>query len=96
MIYLNKSKNGIKLYNRLGNFFRLIGDATQSIECFRKALHLEPFNSDVLLNTARLLYKLKYYDDAIYLIKKSLDYARSDRVPWLVRKCKLLCFIGSY
>ena len=61
----------------------MIGNAWQSVECFRKALYIEPYNSDVLINTARLLLKLKYYDDAIFLTRKSLEYIRSDRSPWL-------------
>ena len=71
------------LYNRIGNFYRIVGDAYQSIECFRKALQFEPHNSDVLINTARLLYKLKHYEDSIFLVKKSLEYIRPNRLPWL-------------
>jgi tetratricopeptide (TPR) repeat protein len=58
----------------------LTGDAPNALECFRKALYLEPHNSDVLINAARLLYKLKLYDDAIYLTQKSLEYVRQDRL----------------
>jgi tetratricopeptide (TPR) repeat protein len=61
----------------------MIGDAHNAIECFRKALYLEPYNSDVLINTARLLLKLQNYDDALYLTRKSLNYIRSNRLPWL-------------
>lgn len=78
-----KKLNGVKLYNRIGNYYRIIGNAHQSIECFRKALVIEPHNSDVLINLARLLLKLKFYDDAIFLTRKSLEYIRSDRSPWL-------------
>lgn len=84
IIKMKKKKlNGVKLYNRIGNFYRIIGNAHQSIECFRKALVIEPHNSDVLINLARLLLKLKFYDDAIFLTRKSLEYIRSDRSPWL-------------
>ena len=58
----------------------MTGDAPNALECFRKALYLEPHNSDVLINAARLLYKLKLYDDAIYLTQKSLEYVRQDRL----------------
>lgn len=78
-----KKLNGVKLYNRIGNYYRIIGNAHQSIECFRKALVIEPHNSDVLINLARILLKLKFYDDAIFLTRKSLEYIRSDRSPWL-------------
>lgn len=84
LIRMKKEKlNGVKLFNRIGNYYRMIGNAWQSVECFRKALYIEPYNSDVLINTARLLLKLKYYDDAIFLTRKSLEYIRSDRSPWL-------------
>jgi tetratricopeptide (TPR) repeat protein len=70
------------MYNRLGNFNRIIGDSLNAIECFRKALQLEPHNSDVLINLARLLFKLKFYDDAIILTRKSIEYIRHGRLPW--------------
>lgn len=79
---LYKELTGVKLYNRVGNFYRLIGDTTNAIECFRKALHLEPHNSNVLINLARLLQKLEFYDDAIYLTRKSIEYLQYDRAPW--------------
>jgi tetratricopeptide (TPR) repeat protein len=73
----------VKLYNRIGNYHRIVGNAHQSIECFRRALLLEPHNSDVLINLARLLLKLKLHDDAIFLTRKSLEFIRADRSPWL-------------
>lgn len=84
LLRMKKEKlNSVKLYNRIGNYYRMIGNAWQSVECFRKALYIEPYNSDVLINTARLLLKLKFYDDSIFLTRKSLEYIRSDRSPWL-------------
>lgn len=70
------------MLNRLGNFNRIIGDGQNAIECFRKALSLESRNSDVLINLARLLFKLRFYEDAIYLSKKSIEFIRTDRSPW--------------
>jgi tetratricopeptide (TPR) repeat protein len=72
----------VKLYNRLGNFHRMIGDSQNAIECFRKALSLESHNSDVLINLARLLQKLDFHEDAIYLTRKSIEFIRADRLPW--------------
>lgn len=72
----------VKTLNRLANFNRIIGDGPNAIECFRKALSLEPHNSDVLINLARVLFKLKFYDDAVYLTRKSIEYIRSQRSPW--------------
>lgn len=37
----------IQLYNQIGNYWRIKGDTRQSIECFRKALAVSPYNSDV-------------------------------------------------
>ncbi len=73
----------MKLFNRIGNFYRITGNALQSVECFRKALSLEPYNSDILINLARLYLKMHHYDDAIFLTRKSIEYIRSDRSPWL-------------
>jgi tetratricopeptide (TPR) repeat protein len=49
----------VQLYNQIGNFFRIKGDTTKSIECFRRALAVSPHNAEVgrrrkLLNICRL------------------------------------------
>lgn len=54
-----------------------------SIECFRKALWLDPKNADTLLNMARVLYNLQYLDDAIYLTKQSLEAQSPEQNSWL-------------
>lgn len=66
----------------MGNFNRIIGQSHEAIECFRKALNLEPHNSDVLINLARHLYHLKKYRDAIFLTQKSIEYLPKSRLPW--------------
>jgi tetratricopeptide (TPR) repeat protein len=60
----------VQLYNKIGNFWRVKGDATISIECFRKALSINPTNSEVILNLARVLFHQGYLEDAIYLTRK--------------------------
>lgn len=62
--------NSVHLYNQIGNFWRIKGNATMSIECFRRALAISPTNPEVLLNLARVLFNLQYLDDAIQLTKK--------------------------
>lgn len=66
----------------MGNFNRLIGDSYNAIECFRKALYLEPRNSYLLINLARLLFKLKHYEDAVYLTKRSIEFTQASRSSW--------------
>lgn len=39
----------LQLYNQIGNFYRIKGDASQSIECFRKALAVSPSNAEVCI-----------------------------------------------
>lgn len=63
----------VQLYNQIGNFWRIKGDARQSIECFRRALAVSPTNAEVLLNLARVLFNLQFLDDAIYLTRRSLE-----------------------
>lgn len=60
----------VQLYNKIGNFWRIKGNAFISIECFRKALSINPTNSEVILNLARVLYHQGYLEDAIYLTRK--------------------------
>lgn len=64
----------VHLYNQIGNYFRIVGDARQAIECFRRALAMSPTNAEVLLNLARVLYNLQYLDDAIHLTRRFLFY----------------------
>eukprot|EP00054_Salpingoeca_dolichothecata_P029556 m.233291 g.233291 ORF g.233291 m.233291 type:complete len:477 (+) comp26504_c2_seq1:1192-2622(+) len=51
-------------YNDVGQLFRVRGNTTLAIECFRKALLLNPFEQSTLLNLAHLLVRLKFYRDA--------------------------------
>lgn len=72
----------VQLYNQIGNFWRIKGDARQSIECFRRALAVSPTNAEVLLNLARVLFNLQFLDDAIYLTRRSLEVQPPDKSPW--------------
>nr|XP_019552296.2 uncharacterized protein LOC109422118 [Aedes albopictus] len=72
----------IQLWNQIGNFWRIKGDAGHAIECFRRALSISPTNPDTLLNLARVLFNLQYLDDAISLTKRSLEVHPPDRSAW--------------
>ncbi|KAI4504679.1 hypothetical protein M0802_000229 [Mischocyttarus mexicanus] len=72
----------VQLYNQIGNFWRIKGDAQRSIECFRRALAVSPHNAEVLLNLARVLLVLRYLDDANYLAMRSLALQPPDRNAW--------------
>jgi tetratricopeptide (TPR) repeat protein len=73
-IKLRKEKKerprSVQLYNKIGNFWRIKGNALLSIECFRKALSINPTNSEVILNLARVLFHQGYLEDAIFLTRK--------------------------
>jgi tetratricopeptide (TPR) repeat protein len=60
----------VQLYNKIGNFWRIKGNPQLSIECFRKALSINPTNSEVILNLARVLFHQGYLEDAIFLTRK--------------------------
>ena len=61
----------VQIYNKIGNFARIKGNSPLiSIECYRKALSINPTNSEVILNLARLLFHHGYLEDAIYLTRK--------------------------
>nr|XP_014097975.2 uncharacterized protein LOC106623109 [Bactrocera oleae] len=72
----------VQLYNQIGNYWRIVGDARQAIECFRRALAMSPTNAEVLLNLARVLYNLQYLDDAIHLTRRSLEMQPPGRSAW--------------
>ncbi|KYQ52056.1 Tetratricopeptide repeat protein 17 [Trachymyrmex zeteki] len=72
----------VQLYNQIGNFWRIKGDAQRSIECFRRALAVSPHNAEVLLNLARVLLVQHYLDDATYLARRSLELQPPDRNAW--------------
>lgn len=72
----------VQLYNQIGNFWRIKGDATKSIECFRRALSISPSNAEVLHNLARVLFNLQYLDEAIHLTRRSLEVQSPDRNAW--------------
>ena len=77
-----RNKRSVQLYNQIGNYWRIVGDACQAIECFRRALAMSPTNADVLLNLARVLYNLQYLDDAIHLTRRSLEMQPPGRSAW--------------
>ncbi|XP_035784690.1 uncharacterized protein LOC118462792 isoform X2 [Anopheles albimanus] len=83
---LRKAKSekprSVQLYNQIGNFWRIKGNARLSIECFRRALAIAPSNAEVLLNLARVLFNLQYLDDAIHLTRRSLEVQPRDRSAW--------------
>uniref|UniRef100_A0A2M4BQI1 Putative calmodulin-binding protein n=1 Tax=Anopheles marajoara TaxID=58244 RepID=A0A2M4BQI1_9DIPT len=83
---LRKAKSekprSVQLYNQIGNFWRIKGNARHSIECFRRALAIAPSNAEVLLNLARVLFNLQYLDDAIHLTRRSLEVQPRDRSAW--------------
>ncbi|QQP39107.1 Uncharacterized protein FKW44_019883 [Caligus rogercresseyi] len=73
----------VELYNLIGNFWRIKGDTQKSIECFRRALAVSPYNAEVLLNLARVFYNLQLLDDAIFLTRRSLEVQPPDSNAWV-------------
>lgn len=71
-----------KLFTQIGNFWRIKGNAGKAIDCFRNALAMNPSNADVLHDMARVLYSLQYLDDAIFLVRRSLEQQPSGNNAW--------------
>lgn len=69
----NNSPWNAKLFNQIGNFLRIKGDVAKAIDCFRAAIIMEPTNADVLNDLARVLFTLQYLDDAVFLLRRSLE-----------------------
>ena len=78
-----QSSDSLTILNQIGNFWRIKGNTQNAIECFRKALSISPDHPDLLLNLARVLFNLKFYDDAVFLAKRSLHMKSSDHHAWL-------------
>lgn len=70
-----------ELYVDIGNYFRIIGNTKEAIECFRHAINLRD-HPDALLNLARILYNLDFLSDAILLSYDSINVAPRDYIPW--------------
>ncbi|XP_058444888.1 uncharacterized protein LOC131426285 [Malaya genurostris] len=79
---MKEQPHTIYLWNQIGNFWRIKGNAGHAIECFRRALSISPTNADTLLNLARVLFNLQYLDDAISLTKRSLEVHPPERSAW--------------
>lgn len=69
----NNSPWNAKLFNRIGNYWRIKGNAAKAIDCFRASIIMEPTNVDVIHDLARVLFMLQYLDDAIFLLRRSLE-----------------------
>ena len=82
MLHLQRPMS-VVLCNQIGNYLRIKGNTYHAIECFRKALYTAPNNADILLNLARVLYNLKYLDDAVYLTRRSLEMQPPNLNCWL-------------
>lgn len=78
-----QNPKSLTVLNQIGNFWRIKGNTQLAIECFRKALSISPDHPDLLLNLARVLFNLKYYEDAVFLAKRSLHMKSSDHHAWL-------------
>ncbi|XP_066911659.1 uncharacterized protein [Clytia hemisphaerica] len=78
-----KGENQMVLFNQIANFLRINGDTYHAIECFRKVLTISYNNADALLNLARILYNLRFVNDAIFLAKQSLDHQPPEQTTWL-------------
>jgi len=60
-------------FNDLGNVWRVKGETSLAVECFRKALSLEIQNTDALLNLACSLHNVGHSQDAEHLLRTALE-----------------------
>ncbi|CAF0789170.1 unnamed protein product [Didymodactylos carnosus] len=79
----NKYPVPIEVYSLIGNYFRILGNVYQSIECFRCGLAIDPYASLILINLARIMYNLNHTNDTIYLIQQSIDNRLDHTATWL-------------
>lgn len=78
----NNSPWNAKLFNQIGNFLRIKGNVAKAIDCFRAAIIMEPTNADVLHDLARVLFNIQYLDDAVFLLRRSLEDQPNNPHSW--------------
>lgn len=79
-----ETPESLTVLNQIGNYWRIKGNTQLAIECFRKALSISSDHPDLLLNLSRILFNLKYLEDAIFLAKRSLHMKSSEQQhTWL-------------
>ena len=81
--FSSKNPFSVAVLNQIGNYWRIKGNTLYAIECFRRALSLNPDHPDILLNLARVLYNQHFINDTIFLTKKSLHVKDPDDNTWL-------------
>lgn len=69
-----EAKRGMaELYNALGQLFRVRGNTTGAIDCFRVVLGTDTTNEDALLNLCDTLFRLEKWTEAEEVIRYSLS-----------------------
>ena len=69
---LQKPKS-LQLYNQIGNFWRVKGDASKAIECFRRSLAVSPNNAEVGGGGAGLRDRYFWFLCSVWYLKEVAD-----------------------
>ena len=62
-----------ELYNAVGQLFRVRGNTTSAIDCFRAVIGTHATNEDALLNLCDTLFRLEKWTEAEEVIRYSLS-----------------------
>ena len=54
----------------------------KAIECLRTALDIQPDDPETLLAMARTLFNQKFFENAIYLTKRSMHFSEDPGTFW--------------
>ena len=60
----------------------MIGNSFQAVECFRKAIFLEPLNYNILYNASLFFLHIEHYSEAFELIRQSIEAIKPKKVPY--------------
>ena len=82
------------LWERLGHYWRAEGEAYYAIQCFRKALTLEPRRQTIVYNVAMVLYNLDFCEDAHGLLKP-LAEANPNYIVYQISHCQVLAALAK-
>ena len=77
LVYITKNSSSWLLYTMASFYWRAVGNAGESVECLRRALHLTPYQYRhiPLVSMGNVLHRAKSSEEAAIVIHAAIDVA---------------------